>query len=434
LGPEERIESIVADAVLFRALQNEEAVRQRIGALVARFGAPEQRRLVNRLLLGNLQRLAALTWSRGWQPADLTREAGRRVGELPVRMLTDVIAAQMRAYPAVTVDRRWDEQVRSIGAVVWWERDDEYLDRWAERAGVDRADAIEAVIDLRHLLERLPRIELLGPLPGAGTRQPPAGGSAPEPRMLNRIRALLAKAESTEFPEEAEAFTAKAQELIARHSIDAALLAATGATREEPAGCRIGIDRPYPEAKSSLLHHVASANRCRTVWCPEFAVTTVFGFDADLRAVEMLYTSLLVQATTAMTRAGSRRDAFGQSRTRSFRQAFLSAFAVRIGERLRGVAAEATRDAVGTPSPDGAGWVGPAGLASSLLGPDGAAGPALLPVLAAREEAVQKLLDDRFPDRISRSVTIRDREGWASGRAAADRASLHTAAGHLPAD
>ncbi|MDP9441581.1 MAG: DUF2786 domain-containing protein, partial [Actinomycetota bacterium] len=39
-------------------------------------------------------------------------------------------------------------------------------------------------------------------------------------RILSRVRALLAKAESTEFAPEAEAFTEKAQELMARYAID----------------------------------------------------------------------------------------------------------------------------------------------------------------------------------------------------------------------
>ena len=37
--------------------------------------------------------------------------------------------------------------------------------------------------------------------------------------MLERVRALLAKAESTTFPEEADALTAKAQQLMTRHAL-----------------------------------------------------------------------------------------------------------------------------------------------------------------------------------------------------------------------
>ena len=43
-------------------------------------------------------------------------------------------------------------------------------------------------------------------------------------KILNRVRALLAKAEATNFPEEAEALSAKAQELIIEHSIEAGQL------------------------------------------------------------------------------------------------------------------------------------------------------------------------------------------------------------------
>ena len=51
---------------------------------------------------------------------------------------------------------------------------------------------------------------------GARARRPQGA----DPKITERVRALLAKAESTTFPDEAEAFTAKAQELIAQHAID----------------------------------------------------------------------------------------------------------------------------------------------------------------------------------------------------------------------
>jgi len=51
---------------------------------------------------------------------------------------------------------------------------------------------------------------------------------------LGRVRKLLAKAEDPAVTAaEAELYNAKAAELIARHGIDAALLAATGQTRDE---------------------------------------------------------------------------------------------------------------------------------------------------------------------------------------------------------
>jgi hypothetical protein len=45
---------------------------------------------------------------------------------------------------------------------------------------------------------------------------------------------------------------------------------------------------------------VATANRCRVVWHRNLGLRTVMGFRTDLDAVELLFTSLLVQATTAL--------------------------------------------------------------------------------------------------------------------------------------
>jgi hypothetical protein len=221
-------------------------------------------------------------------------------------------------------------------------------------------------------------------------------------RILDRVRALLAKAESTGFPEEAEANSAKAQELMARHRIDQVLLAAADRSGDDqPAGRRLGVDNPYEQPKALLLDCVAQANRCRSVWHKQLGFATVMGFPADLDAVELLYTSLLVQATAAMLHEGSRRDRAGRSRTRAFRSSFLTAYAARIGERLRTATETATR-----------------GAAAETGRGD------LLPVLAAREREVDEAVAELFPELVSHHLRVTDREGWASGTAAADRASL----------
>src|SRR5207244_494288 len=122
--------------------------------------------------------------------------------------------------------------------------------------------------------------------------------SSIDTKALARVRALLAKAESTTFPDEAEALTEKAQKLMARHAIDRAMLA--DGHDDQPTSVRIDVDDPYASAKSLLLAAVATATRCQAVWSKELGFTTVFGFRSDLAAVELLYTSLLVQSTTAM--------------------------------------------------------------------------------------------------------------------------------------
>ncbi|GAA2631437.1 DUF2786 domain-containing protein [Paractinoplanes durhamensis] len=357
--------------------------------------------VVNRVLLARLLRDVEQAWRRGWQPAELVRVARRESTARHGRLLVDAIAAQMRDYPKATVDQRWHAQLVALEAEVWWEHDDHYVTTWADRQGVDRATVVTAFIDVLTLLASLPAIEVVGPAPGDAR---PAAVSAPadlDQRMLDRVRALLAKAESTDFPEEADAFTAKAQELMARHRIDHALLVATTGQRDQPVTRRIAVDNPYEAPKSLLLQVVAEANSCRAVWAKRFGFTTVVGFPQDLDSTELLFTSLLVQATRAMTKAKPSIDAYGRNTTRSFRQSFLTAYATRIGERL-----SATTDEIGEEAADSA-------VSSQLL-----------PVLAARDEAVRNAFDKQFPHLTQHTTTINNRQGWASGRAAADRASL----------
>ncbi len=364
--------------------------------------------VVNRALLAALADTADELWKHGWQPFDLVRFARREQGPAAASAMADAIAARMRAYSPAVVDPRWSSQVTEV----WWDHDHEWLDRWAFTQGLGHAAAIEAALHVIGLMRRLGPIPVLIPPPGSvvggadprvrgGRPVAPSSGDGVSRRTLDRIRGLLAKAESTTFPEEAETYTAKAQELMTRHSIDAALIDAATRSSTSPAGVRIAVDAPYEMSKSILLDEVARANRCRSVWSKALAVCTVFGFPTDLELVELLYTSLLVQATTAMTAEGSRKDRHGRSSTRSFRQAFLTAYATRIGERLAGATDRAGREA-----------------AAEL-------GGSLLPVLAARDEAVQEQFQATFPNLTYRQVTVSNAEGYRSGRAAADRALLN---------
>ncbi|HEV2809851.1 MAG TPA: DUF2786 domain-containing protein [Acidimicrobiales bacterium] len=309
---------------------------------------------------------------RNWTAAEVARQTERRLGARHAAYVTD-------------------------GA--GWSGGRAHLGPWAEREGVPLVEAMACAVEVLALLLSLPRLPRLGAAPASARR---ASRSGQDRRILEKVRALLAKAESTTFPEEAEALSSKAQELMARHSIDEAMVGSGAAARADdaPTGVRVPVDDPYAGAKSMLLSEVASANRCRAVWSKGLGFSTVVGFESDLEFVEVLYTSVLVQATSAMVAAGSRVDRSGRSRTRSFRQAFLTAYATRIGHRLR--AAEAASQAAAAEE----------------------YGDALLPVLADRSAAVRAAEAEAFPGAVSRSVSISNGEGWAAGSAAADLASL----------
>jgi len=219
--------------------------------------------------------------------------------------------------------------------------------------------------------------------------------------VLEKVRHLLSKAESTGFPDEAEALTAKAQELLARYSIDRAMVDGSDHARRSGAAVRrVWIDDPYVATKAQLLHVVAMANRCRSVLAEPLGLATVAGHEDDLDTVETLFTSLLVQATTQMTASGSRTDSTGRSRTRSFRQSFLVVFAIRIGHRLEAIGEATVAAATETH------------------------GNALVPVLTSRVHAADEAIAELFPDLDHRGSRATDREGWVAGTLAADLASL----------
>jgi hypothetical protein len=457
----ERASLVVAKAVAAVCGGHEDAYARALTELASE-RTPAWTRAVSRGLVGLLRMSVTRAWRAGWQPAELARHAGRGLSQEHVSVVADMIIGEMREYPAATVDQRWAAQVAAVGAssvaataggatgsVIpdngsWWGNEGDYLGAWQQRSGTvgGLRDAIATAIELLHLLQHLPVLEQLLPLPGtarvataeraasaetaAPTGPARSGGQADE-RMLSRIRALLAKAEATEYAEEAEALSARAQELMAKYSIDQALLAAESGRKDAPSGRRIAVDNPYEAPKMSLLQAVATANRCRVVWSKEVGLATVVGFEADLDAVELLFTSLLVQASAAMLYAGSRQDASGRSRTRAFRQSFLVSYAIRIGERLSLAAEHATKEAAAEQEaaagqPAGA-EAGAGGTRSTVA--------ALVPFLAARQQAVDDAVDGMFGDtlRRGRSVRATDAEGWASGRAAADLASLHN---HAP--
>lgn len=339
----------------------------------------------------------------GWQPAEVHRVArrhdaasGRLVGDLVRRNLARHLATHARD----TVDPRWRAQVDLLGGP------DEHVGSyvaWQRTEDLDRATAYAATLGLLVRLADLPPLRRLVPPPGAAPTGPgPTSASDP---VLHKVRGLLAKAESTEFEAEAAALTAKAQELMTRHAIDQAALSAERPLAA-PSTVRLAIETPYVEPKARLLQVVAEATRCRTVLLTGLDLSEVVGYPDDLAAVELLFTSLLLQAQRAMTEAGRRGGAGGRARSAAYRASFLRAYGQRIGERL----AEANEHVMAGARAD-----------SSTH----------LPVLLSRAAAI----DDHIAREYGVLSTSRARRGYdpagaVSGRLAADQAELTS--GHLP--
>lgn len=336
-------------------------------------------------------------WGAGWLPYDLHQHVRRHLGGRAESLLVDAVAAEAEQYSAATVHPRWREQLRQLDATAWWARDRPHLAQWTERHGRDRDEALGLVIDVAAALLVLPALPRILPPPGTVGSAPGPARHGVDEKVLARVRALLAKAEATSFGEEAEALSAKAQELMNRYALERAVVDAEEGQGSAATAVRLWLDRPYLNAKATLVDTVASANRCRAVFYEKLGFVAVLGDEVDLEIVEMLTTSLLLQATRAMLVAGRDTDAHGRSRTRSYRQSFLLAYATRVGERFR----EAADDEAAARE-----------------------NPGLLPVLADREKAVDDLFGEMFSKVVPRSYSVSNTAGWGAGRAAADAADL----------
>lgn len=336
-------------------------------------------------------------WEHGWTPSDLHEIGRRKLTSAEAGYLDEAIARESRGYAAATLHPNWRAQIVALSATIDARAQAPQMFRWAAANAVDRRAALAVVVKLLHLLGRLPALAVILPLPGAH-RHTPTVIDAVDEKALAKVRALLAKAEATEFPDEAESLSAKAQDLMSRYSLKDALAHHERGQAPVAVARRIWIENPYVTAKVVLVQAVSQANRCRTVWAERLGMVTVVGCETDLDLVELLTTSLLVQANRAMLSAGRRQSSGRHTRTRSFRQSFLVAYAQRIGERLdstsASVAAEAKRDG------------------------------RLLPVLAATSRAADELTGRLFPSTTPRAVSASDVAGWGAGRAAADMAVL----------
>lgn len=351
-----------------------------------------------------------MVWSGGWQPSELHRQG--RLGcasKHGAALVAHAIANDHARRRAVSLDSRWIEQVEGLSLPAA-DGEPGWVTRWGVVEQLNTNGQIAHIVDAYANLLGLPRLEPVLPPPGSrgvnAARSSGYAGATTDP-VLERIRNLLAKAESTTFEAEATAFTEKAQALMTRHAIEAAIVHGHTGSKTKPRSVRLPIDAPYANVKSYLLQTVAEASRSRALYMSRLGLSTVIGFPDDLAATELLFTSLLVQAQAALVAAAQYAPAGTPVRSKSYRGSFLMSFTLRIGERLREIndAVYAEVEASGETS--------------------------FLPVLRSQSAAIDDYLAQHFGEVTLGSVRGgNDPAGWASGRIAADHARLNR--GELP--
>jgi len=117
--------------------------------------------------------------------------------------------------------------------------------------------------------------------------------------ITDKVAKLLRKAERAGTPEEADAFFAKAQELMTKYAIDSmAVHAKMNEKQADPFGALgkdvITLTKSYANADALLMQFVAKANDCRTLFDKYAATSHLYGYEVDRVNVQLLYGSLLM--------------------------------------------------------------------------------------------------------------------------------------------
>lgn len=222
--------------------------------------------------------------------------------------------------------------------------------------------------------------------------------------QLTKIEALLAKAEATQFEDEAAAFIAKAQALMVKYSIDEAMLdaARVNGRTSEPVSETITLGKPRARnlmTFAALLDGIAKPNNVRVVLAGGPSTAHLVGFPGDIARVRMLYASLLVQMLGHEAEAA--KTAYYRHRT-SHKASFYVGWVNRVIARIQEAANLAKQDHAAA-----------SGAGTEL-------------VLASREERVSAAFVDLFPHvrAARRGGRVSDPAAYASGSAAGNRAAL----------
>lgn len=234
--------------------------------------------------------------------------------------------------------------------------------------------------------------------------------------MADKVRKLLAQAEDPAATvHEAATFTAKAQQLMTKYSIDLAMVV-DGRRRDEVEVKTWRVNGPYSAHKLDMAFAAARANDCRAIFARlegGASQISVVGFPHDIDWIQTLFASLELQLAVALSHAAADKPDHVHGRT--FAVGFVKGFVDEVGERL----AQARRQAVAE-----ARRAEEAGAAAEGRSPQRGTSVAL--VLAEKDKQVDDEFKVHFPHvrTLHRYVRLSSWSGYQPGRDAGSRAQL----------
>jgi hypothetical protein len=233
-------------------------------------------------------------------------------------------------------------------------------------------------------------------------------------QVADKVRKLLAQAEDRSVtPEEAQSFTAKAQQLMTKYLIDLAMVA-DGGDATPLTELSWTVDGPYASHKIHLINAVARTNDCRSIYAdlPRGRKRIqVVGYDTDVAWVETLSRSLEIQLLAAL--AGAARAKPPGVHGRTFAVAFMQGFIAEVVNRLHHARREAVATAQQAASESGAPAASGGGSSVAL-------------VLVAKSNRVDEEFKVRHPQTrtVYSQVRLQSWSGYQPGRAAGRQASI----------
>ena len=161
---------------------------------------------------------------------------------------------------------------------------------------------------------------------------------------LDIVRKLLAKAESTDSESERDALNERASQLIAAYGIDEAMLAAQDESIDKITDVSAVIERPFARDFRDLLASIAQPLRVKVIYSKRWnadqdgwdITARLFGYESDIRRVQLLYPHLRNQALAGL--ANVQGDEFTEyglgAGPAANRRAYIAGFAGAIYDRL----------------------------------------------------------------------------------------------------
>lgn len=223
----------------------------------------------------------------------------------------------------------------------------------------------------------------------------------------HRITALLKKAESTNFEEEAEALILKAETLRQQYRIESLLINSydqdVQARSSTIRASRVYLEAPWIRHQYKLLNAIARVHSSEALLITKSGICTLFGEQDDVAHIIDLFNSLNRQRAHFMKTSAGARIAQLNGETSSYRRSFMISYASQISRLLISAKEDAFNELVGQ-----------APLAHS----------AIVPVLENRSVRSKEALKETFPNMRTMTFKSTNRRGTIDGFNAANESHL----------